>query len=81
VQPLQLLDIPAYERLLGIVEVGTSLPWMLARKAAGPFSERDFAAWLHGDDAAPSDESRLTVLKERWEAMDIQVQPANAHAM
>jgi hypothetical protein len=51
VQPLQLLDIAGYEKLLGIVEAGASLPWMLARKAAGPFRERDLAAWLHGDKA------------------------------
>ena len=69
VQPLQLLDIADYERLLGIVEAGVSLPEMLARKAAGPFRERDFAAWLHGDSAAPSDESRPLCLRSagrRW---------------
>src|SRR5258708_34142829 len=74
VQPLQLLDIADYERLLGIVEAGVSLPEMLARKAAGPFRERDFAAWLYGDSAAPSDGSRPSVLEKRWEAMGIQVQ-------
>ncbi len=74
VQPLQLLDIADYERLLGIVEAGASLPDMLARKTAGPFRERDFAAWLYGDSAAPSDGSRPSVLEKRWEAMGIQVQ-------
>jgi len=74
VQPLQLLDIADYERLLGIVESGTNLPAILARKAAGPFCERDFAAWLHGDSAAPTAESRLSVLENRWEAMAIQLQ-------
>jgi hypothetical protein len=80
VQPLQLLDISDYEKLLGIVEAGTSLPWMLARKAAGAFRERDFAAWLHGDSTAPSDESRLSVLEERWEAMSIEVQRTSERA-
>jgi hypothetical protein len=80
VQPLQLLDISDYEKLLGIVEAGTSLPWMLSRKAAGAFRERDYAAWLHGDSAAPSDEPRLTVLEERWEAMSIEVQRTNERA-
>lgn len=80
VQPLQLLDISDYEKLLGIVEAGTSMPTMLARKAAGPFRERDYAAWLHGDSAAPSDESRLKVLEERWEAMSIAVQRTNERA-
>jgi hypothetical protein len=74
VQPLQLLDIAAYERLLGIVEAGASLPDMLAQKTAGPFRERDLAAWLYGDSAAPSDGSRPSVLEKRWEAMGIQVQ-------
>ena len=77
VQPLQLLDIADYEKLLGIVEAGMSLPEMLARKATGPFRERDFAAWLHGDSAAPSDASRPSVLEKRWEAMGIQVQRTN----
>jgi hypothetical protein len=80
VQPLQLLDISDYEKLLGIVEAGTNLPWMLAHKATGAFRERDFAAWLHGDSAAPSDEPRLTMLEERWEAMSIEVQRTNEHA-
>ncbi len=77
VQPLQLLDIADYEKLLGIVEAGTSLPDMLVRKATGPFRERDFAAWLHGDSAAPSDASRPSVLEKRWEAMRIQVTQTN----
>ena len=80
VQPLQLLDISDYEKLLGIVEAGTNLPWMLARKSAGAFRERDYAAWLHGDSAAPSDEPRLKVLEERWEAMSIEVQRTNERA-
>ena len=77
VQPLQLLDIADYEKLLGIVESGTSLPAILARKVAGSFRERDLAAWLHGDSAAPSDAARPSVLEKRWEAMGTQVQRTN----
>jgi hypothetical protein len=77
VQSLQLLDIADYERLLGIVAAGTSLPTMLARKAEGAYRERDFAAWLHGDSSAPAATSRLAVLEQRWDAMGIQVQRAN----
>jgi hypothetical protein len=73
VQHLQLLDLEDYEKLLGIVEAGQTLPAMLARKAAGPFRERDFAAWLHGDTAAPSDQPRLSLLEARWEEMSDQV--------
>jgi hypothetical protein len=73
VQPLQVLDIADYERLLGIVEAGSSLPWILERKSSGPFRERDLAAWLHGASDAPSDESRLSVLEKRWDAMSIEV--------
>lgn len=73
VQPLQILDIADYEKLLGIAEASTSLPTMLRHKAAGPFRERDFAAWLHGDKAAPSDAPRVSALKHRWDAMSIQI--------
>ena len=52
VQPLQLLDIADYEKLLGLAKAGEDIPVMLARKAAGPFRERNLAAWLHGDRAA-----------------------------
>jgi hypothetical protein len=68
VQPLQLLDISDYEKLLGLVEAGENLPRMLAHKAHGLYRDRDFAAWLHSP-GAPSDEPRLSVLKQRWEQM------------
>jgi hypothetical protein len=77
VQPLQILDIADYEKFLGIAEAGTSLPTMLRHKAAGPFRERDFAAWLHGDKAAPSDAPRVSALKHRWDAMSIQIKRTN----
>lgn len=66
VQPLQVLDIEDFERLMGMVEAGEDLCTILSRKVAGPFRERDFAAWLHGDPGAPPS-ARMTVLKERWE--------------
>ncbi|HXE45705.1 MAG TPA: hypothetical protein VN635_10955 [Conexibacter sp.] len=68
VQPLQLMDIEDYEKLMGLVEAGESLPAMLAHKINGPYRERDFAAWLHSP-GAPSDQARLTVLKQRWQEM------------
>jgi hypothetical protein len=74
VQPLQVLDITDYERLLGIIEAGASLPAMLARKTKGPFAERDLAAWLSGDSSAPSADSRLSLLEKRWEAMGAKLQ-------
>jgi hypothetical protein len=76
IQRLQFLDMTDYERLLGIVEAGTSLPAMLARKTCGPFAERDLAAWLSGDRSAPSADARLSLLEERWEAMGTKLQRA-----
>lgn len=69
VQPLQFLDMTDYERLLGIIEAGASLPAMLARKTEGPFAERDLAAWLSGDRSAPPADARLSLLEERWKVM------------
>jgi hypothetical protein len=74
VQQLQVLDITDYERLLGIVEAGASLPAMLARKTGGPYAERDLAAWLWGDRSAPSANARLSLLEQRWEAMGAKLQ-------
>ncbi len=68
VQPLQVMDISDYEKLLGLAETGESLPEMLAHKTNGHYRERDFAAWLHSP-GTPSDKPRLSVLKARWEAM------------
>jgi hypothetical protein len=68
VQPLQVMDISDYEKLLGLLQDGESLPGMLAHKVRGPYRERDLAAWLHSP-GAPSDEPRLSVLKRRWEEM------------
>ncbi len=74
VQPLQVLDMTDYERLLGIVEAGADLPAILARKTGGPFAERDLAAWLWGDRSAPSANARLSLLEERWDAMGTKLQ-------
>lgn len=68
VQPLQVMDISDYEKLLGLAQAGESLPGMLADKANGPYRERDFAVWLHSP-GAPSDKPRLSVLKAHWDAM------------
>jgi hypothetical protein len=68
VQPLQVMDISDYEKLLGLVQAGESLPGLLTLKSNGPYRERDFAAWLHSP-GAPSDKPRLSVLETRWEEM------------
>ena len=69
VQPLQVLTIDDYEKLLGLVHAGNGLVRMLSQRSSGPFRERDFAAWLHGDPHAPSDKPRHPVLEARWERM------------
>lgn len=79
VQPLQVLDISDYEKLLGLVEAGESLPAMLAHKANGPYCKRDFAAWLHSP-GAPSDKPRLAVLEQRWDEMTDRVGQASVAA-
>lgn len=66
VQPMQVLSLEGFEVLLGLVEAGSSLPAMLARKTSGPFHERDLNAWLQGDSEAPSVKRRLSVLNRRW---------------
>lgn len=68
VQPLQVMDISDYEKLLGLVQAGERLPGLLAHKSNGLYRERDFAAWLHSP-GAPSDKPRLSVLETRWEEM------------
>jgi hypothetical protein len=66
VQPLQVLDMTDYEKVLSLVEAGEDLAAMFAQKAGGPFWRRDFAAWLNDDPAAPSSEARLAVIQDRW---------------
>ena len=73
VQPLQVLDIEAYEKLMGLLESGEDLPALLGRKTAGEFRERDLAVWLHEDSAAPSDTPRMRLLDEWWEKMSEEV--------
>jgi hypothetical protein len=69
VQPLQILTIADYEKLLGLVTAGSDLPTMLAQRARGPYRERDFAVWLKSDRAAPNDRPRHPELETRWECM------------
>lgn len=68
VQPLQIMDISDYEKLLGLVQSGESLPGMLAHKTNGPYRERDLAVWLHSP-GAPSDKPRLSLVESRWQEM------------
>ena len=70
VGPLQLLDADDFERLLALVQNGSDLPWLLARKSAGAWRHRDFAVWLAQDSSAPDHHHvRLASTLETWEAM------------
>lgn len=80
VQPLQIMDIGDYEKVMALAEAGHPVAEMLGLKTAGPYRDRDFAAWLHADPAAPSDEARLSVLKERWDAMGEEIAHRAAQA-
>jgi hypothetical protein len=73
VQPLQVLDIEDFEKLMAFLEDGDDLGALLARKCAGEFRERDLAVWFHQDPAAPSDERRLSILQTRWGVMGDEV--------
>ena len=69
VQPLQILTIADYEKLLGLAYTGNDLVPMLSRRSNEAFRELDFAVWLTRDRGAPSDEPRHPVLSARWERM------------
>jgi hypothetical protein len=69
VQPLQVLTIDDYEKLMGLVSIGETLSTMLERKTSGAFRDRDLSAWLHGDPRAPSDKPRHPALEARWQQM------------
>ena len=74
VRPLQVLDIEAYERLMGLMEAGEDVPNLLARKTASEYRDRDLAVWLNEDASAPAETPRMTLLAERWDAMADEVQ-------
>jgi len=73
VQPLQVLRIIDYERLMGMVEAGQSLTAMLEHKTSGPFRDRDFAAWRRTHPIAGASDTRLSTIKQRWEEMSDEV--------
>jgi len=73
VQPLQILTIADYEKLLGLVCAGNDLVSMLSRRSRGPFRERDLAAWLKDDPKAPSDKPRHPALEAQWKRMSDRV--------
>ena len=73
VQPLQVMDLEDYEKLMAFMEAGEDLPALLARKTAGQFRERNLPVWLHGDKLAPSDHARVTAIERRWEEMGEEV--------
>jgi hypothetical protein len=69
VGPLQLLDPDDYEMLLALIQHGSDLPWMLARKTDGVWRHRDLAVWLNQDSSAPDHRVRLASTLATWEAM------------
>jgi hypothetical protein len=69
VQPLQVLDIEAFEKLMGLLERGDDVPGLLVRKTSGEFRERDLAVWAAEDPQAPAELPRMKSLEERWERM------------
>ena len=79
VQPLQILQIVDYERLMGMVEAGESLPALLRRTPSGLFRERDFASWLCADPHITSADARLSTLKTRWDEMSQEVLNRQQH--
>lgn len=80
VQPLQIFDFEDYEKALAFVELGENLPDLLARKTSGPYRERDWSVWLHEDRSAPSDQPRLSVLKDRFREVSDRVIEATRRA-
>jgi hypothetical protein len=73
VQPLQVLRIIDYERLMGMVEVGRSLTALLGDETSGPFRDRAFASWLRTNPIPGPADARLSTIKQRWEEMSDEV--------
>jgi hypothetical protein len=67
VRPLTLLDAEDFEQLLGMVEAGSSLPQLLARKIESGYGERDLAIWLINDRRAPSMHVRAQAVEAIYE--------------
>jgi hypothetical protein len=80
VQPLQVMDIADFEKLMGFLEAGENLPDLFVRRLASPFRERELAVWLAHDPNAPSPHIRASVLKARWSEMGQEVTRAIALA-
>jgi len=68
VRPLTLLDPEEYELLCGLVEGGTPLPDLLARKTAEPYRHLDLKAWLADDPQAPRYKARASKIERAFEA-------------
>jgi hypothetical protein len=68
VRPLTLLDPEEYEVLCGLVEGGTPLPVLLARKTAEAYRHLDLKAWLADDPEAPRYRARASMIERAFEA-------------
>jgi hypothetical protein len=64
VQPLTLLEMTEFERLMSFSSTGW-LPDILERKTAPMWRQRDFASWVAGDPWAP-DGDGLDLMRVRW---------------
>lgn len=68
VEPLTVLDIGDFERLLGLVTEGHHLPDVLGQKAQGPYRRLAISRWMHEELHLPTPlMQRPPVLEERWE--------------
>jgi hypothetical protein len=67
VRPLTLLDPEEYEILCGLVEGGTPLPDLLARKTAEPYRHLDLKAWLADDPQAPRYRARASKIERAFD--------------
>jgi hypothetical protein len=68
VRPLTLLDPEEYELLCGLVEGGTLLPDLLARKTSEAYRYLDLKAWLADDPQAPRLKRRASRIETAFSA-------------
>jgi hypothetical protein len=73
VQPLQVMDIEEYERVMGFLEAGEALPSLFAHRLSSPYRERELPVWFAHDPNAPSSDVRASVLQARWDEMGHEV--------
>jgi hypothetical protein len=80
VQPLVLLELEEYERLMGLVQEGASLIAILRRKTEPLWLDRDLKAMLNDDISKfGSGESRF-IQQERWRAFHVVKRALQIHS-